>query len=346
MRRTTPISIFACIACVAFVSPLAAQSDGDGYRKLVDDYRRYGASAVPRAEALTDEQIAAGRQGISGSWEEQRAAAMLHTEAVLSLANKEELPAATRQLNVAVALLDDVMKAAPAQQDFGYRWYALIERLLRQFRASATANELRKKAKDRFSEEFLVNRSRFDDAVVFEWQGCRLGSPPSARRLGTTMEADPQSRYWFSAVTLFQKVLDADPEFLAAALHIGRLHMLDGRLDEATSHFERALAALDPRVKYLAHLFLGSLDERAGRMERAEQHYRDAMGGYPWGQAAHLALAQLLGRTGRDAEGRTLLIARFDKPEERIIEPLWTYVIQPNEELPARFDELRAEVWK
>lgn len=278
MRGSTRTSLSLMLACLALAAPASPSQD---YRTLVDDYRRYGASVVRKAAALTDDQIAEGRHQIAGSWEVLRAAAMLHTEAMLVLAGDEQFSAATRHLDVAVSLLDDVVKASPRQQDFAYRWYYITESLLRRYRASASASALRRKAKDRFSEAFLQTRAQFDNAVVFEVQGCRQGASLSAQALGKGGGAQLPSRWFLPAARLYENVLDKDPAFLTAALHLGRLNMLEGRLDKAAAFFERALEAVDPRVRYLARLYLGSLDERADRLDVAETRYRAAIAGPP-----------------------------------------------------------------
>jgi hypothetical protein len=92
--------VTACLLLLICTAPplYAQQGETNSYRRLVDDYRLYGAAAVPRAAALTDDEIASGRHEIAGSWMEQRAAAMLHTEAMLSLANDGQLSAASRHL--------------------------------------------------------------------------------------------------------------------------------------------------------------------------------------------------------------------------------------------------------
>jgi tetratricopeptide repeat protein len=351
---TRPAAACLLLLLICTATPLTAQqSEAHGYRQLVDDYRRYGASAVPRAATLTEDQIASGRKEIAGSWEEQRAAAILHTEAMLTLADGGQLSAASHHLDTAASLLDDVIEASPSQSDFAYRWYSLTQRLLRHFRASKLADGLAYRATARFSARYIAARHRLDDALLFELQGCEQGMVLSAQGPVEVMQLS--SRWWMSAARLFRELLESDwglpAEEMAAltsmsALHMGRIRMLEGTLDQATPYFERALGAVDPRVRYLAMLFLGSLDERADRLEQAEKRYRDAMAGYPWGQAAHLALAQILSRTGRDDEARTTLLDRFGRPDERLIEPLWTYVIRPEEELPKLFDELRAEVWR
>lgn len=114
MRGSVRTLLLISVLWTALTSSALGQTSD--YRKLVDDYRRYGASAAPKAAALTDDQIAEGRHAVAGSWEELRAAAMLHTEAMILLASDGQLPSSTRHLDAAVALLDDVVKASPPQR--------------------------------------------------------------------------------------------------------------------------------------------------------------------------------------------------------------------------------------
>ncbi len=249
-------------------------------------------------------------------------------------------------MNAAADLLDDVVKAAPDQKDFTYRWYALADPLLREFGESGLAAEVSRRMTARFPPEFLKLRRRYDDAVLFELQGCLRGSELAAVTPGKPASGLLLPRWFNPASRILEEILKTDPDMLAAALHLGRMQMIQGSAEEAGAYFERARKSVDPRVRYLATLFLGSLDERAGRLEDAEKRYREALSGYGWGQAAHLALAQLLSRTGRDPEARALVLERFGDRTVRVIEPLWTYLAGPGDELGARFDELRAEVWR
>ncbi len=142
-------------------APARNQAPSRTYQQLVDDYRRYGASAVPAAAALTADEIAAGRHAIAASWEVQRAAAILHTEAALALLNERDTTGARRQVNAAADLLDDVVRAEPAQMDFAYRWYALTDPLLREFRESGLAADVSRRKTVRFTAEFLKLRRQY-----------------------------------------------------------------------------------------------------------------------------------------------------------------------------------------
>jgi hypothetical protein len=120
--------------------------------------------------------------------------------------------------------------------------------------------------------------------------------------------------------------------------------MLQENSGEAAAFFRAALTDVDPAVRYLAALFLGTLEERDRHFDAAEKLYRDAVRYLPYGQSAPLALSELLSRTGREADARRVLSTRLLRMNAEVLEPFWAY---GPEEVPAtRFDLLRVEVWK
>jgi tetratricopeptide (TPR) repeat protein len=120
--------------------------------------------------------------------------------------------------------------------------------------------------------------------------------------------------------------------------------MLQGNAIEAAALFRSALTDVDPAVRYLASLFLGTLEERDQHVDAAEKLYREALNYVPYGQSAPLALSELLSRTGREADARRVLAARLLRINTEVLEPFWAY---GPEDVPAtRFDLLRVEVWK
>jgi hypothetical protein len=102
------------------------------------------------------------------------------------------------------------------------------------------------------------------------------------------------------AVSNFESAASAG--VLVAAVHAGRLRMLRGDDTLARRLFEQAATALTPSTRYLAHLFLGSMDERDGDPASAERHYLAALGAFPYAPSGHLALGALLARSGRTRE--------------------------------------------
>lgn len=343
-------------SCVLFVLLIAAvpradAQPADAYRTLVDDYRRYGASAVTAATNLGEPAVTAAVDAALSdkatppwTWEELRAAAILHTEAALQFVQRAELSPANVHLTAAARLLDGVTVRAPAQQDYAYRWHDLMGSWLRQLGARGMADVVRRRQRDRFGE--APARARFTSGVNYEILGSIDSTAASSQDIGFLgQHGELPSRWWITAAREFESALTADEQFLPAALHLGRIRMLQERPADAAPLLRRAASSSDPRVRYLASLFLGAIAERQDRLDEAETLYRDGVALYPWGQSAHLALAELLSRTGRDTDARTLLIDKFGRAP-RIIEPLWTYLLKPGQEPATLWDEIRCEVWK
>jgi tetratricopeptide (TPR) repeat protein len=153
--------------------------------------------------------------------------------------------------------------------------------------------------------------------------------------------------YLIPAAEAFADALKQDPKLGCAAVHLGRIRMLQGQREEAASLLRTALEDVDPGVSYLAALFLGSIHERNDEFDEAEKQYRNALRRIPWGQSAPLALAELLSRTGRESESRSIVAEHFRLiGTGTIVEPLWTFTALPGDDVGTRFDLLRMEVWK
>jgi Flp pilus assembly protein TadD len=127
-----------------------------------------------------------------------------------------------------------------------------------------------------------------------------------------------------------------------AALHLGRIQMLRGRDEDARRMF--LIAAGDESFRanrYLAHLFLGSIDERQHNTGGAEDHYRKALATLPGAQSARLALAALLARFGHLDEARRAIA---DAGPSVVYDPWWSFFRITPRERSFTLAELRAEV--
>ncbi|HEX4565573.1 MAG TPA: hypothetical protein VH138_03035, partial [Vicinamibacterales bacterium] len=101
-----------------------------------------------------------------------------------------------------------------------------------------------------------------------------------------------------------------------AAVHLGRIELLRGRVDEARQLFEQAAYDSHWRTTiYLANLFLGSVDEHDNEWMSAERRYKAAVAAIDTAQSGRLALAAFLGRNGRSVEAARLLA---DRPGEAV----------------------------
>src|SRR6185436_17974712 len=140
---------------------------------------------------------------------------------------------------------------------------------------------------------------------------------------------DPRALEHFAAAAqAYVKAATRDDGF-EANLHLGRVRMLRNADTEAVVALAIAERSPDPRVKYLASLFLGAIDERAGRFDAAGRWYRAARTAFPWGQSAPIALAQLLSRSGDETGARAALADSLARRRGRTVDPLWTYFVEP-----------------
>ena len=322
-------------------------SDNGGYRALVDSYRRYGPDEVAAVLAMSREAATeAVDKAVSTSstwrWDELRAAAMLHSQACLAALNKADRAACDFHLTQAQRLLQTVT-VHQQHEDFVWRWYTVMPRVLDDMEEKVLAQRL--DAHVRTAWRLDTSRAEYMRGLQYELKGAREGLRPSM--VGSMVAASvSQARFLAAAADAFAKALKQRPDLSAAALHLGRVRMLQEQWGEAATLFHSALAGVDPSVNYLATLFLGSLVDRDGHVDEAEKLYRDAIRLMPYGQSASLVLAELLSRTGREAAARQVLAERVLHLDAELLDPFWAYNTAPDEAITTRFDLLRMEVWK
>ena len=148
-----------------------------------------------------------------------------------------------------------------------------------------------------------------------------------------------------AAAGLYEEALRRDGSLHAAALHLGRSRLLLGELAEARRWLDVATQSQRAGDRYLAFLYLGSMEEQDGRLEEAEARYRAAMAAFPWGQSGPLALARLLSRTNRENESRAVVGTMLERGAYKA-DPLWTYLASPESEPGAFLHVMRAEIWQ
>jgi tetratricopeptide (TPR) repeat protein len=334
-----------------FVTPPSPQSTSPlSYRQIVDRYRTSPNDGVERMLALPDQSrkdaIDAAIADDSGwTWDELAAAAMMHTDAgVYFLSKKQPYEA---QLAAAERLLGRTLRVTPARTAFARRWHTMAEATLEAFGERAAAKSLATHLRDRL--RYTPQRGKaltaYHDGVVAEFDGCRKGEFLTMAGL-TESGGNLVQRYFVPAARDLNIALELDPELLEAALHLGRIRMLEGRDDEAIRLFARAAQSASRPAAQLAYLFLGSLAERSSKWDEAEAHYRRAVALFPQAQSATLALAQLLDRRGRGTDAVKGLLATLERPERARFDPWWFYFEEAGAEPGALLAGLRAEVLK
>jgi len=345
MRNCASTAALFLLSLLLTFSPQAiAQSSP--YQTLVASYREAGRADVSAVLAMPrDTLVAAVGEAISGTspwtWEELRAATMLHSEVCVAVADKAGL--CEFHIIQAERLLARTVTLSPRQEDFAWRWYRVMPRVL---------NTVGQKSLARGVETQAMEKWRLDRARASYLQGMELESKGSHQALLQTPgganaydRAGARASYFAQAGELFTRALKQRPDLTVAALHLGRIRMLQGNAAEAAALFRSTLTDVDPAVRYLASLFLGTLEEREEHFDAAEKLYREALNYIPYGQSAPLALSELLSRTGREADARRVLAARLLRVDTEVLEPFWAYG-SPDEAPATQFDLLRVEVWK
>lgn len=343
MRTYASTVLILLSICAPGSSPTTGQLTA--YRALVDSYRERGADtksllAMPR-EAVVAAVDNAVSKAASWGWEDLRAAAMLHSEACLAAA---ATAGGTCEFHVSQAerLLERTIALSPKQEDFAWRWYHVVPRMLSAVGQKSLARGIQTQA----AEKWRLDRARpiYLKGLELESRGSHEPLLQAASGPNSYDKVGARASYFAQAGELFTAALKSRADLTVAALHLGRIRMLQGNAVEAASFFRSALTDIDPAVRYLAALFLGTLEERDQHFDAAEKLYRDALGYLPYGQSAPLALSELLSRSGREADARRVLAARVLRINTEVLEPFWAYGM---EDAPAtRFDLLRVEVWK
>jgi tetratricopeptide (TPR) repeat protein len=336
---------------VLFVTPPFHQATTPlSYRQIVDRYRVSPNDGVEQMlrlpeQARKDAIDAAIADDSGWTWDELAAAAMLHTDAGLYFLSKKQPYDA--QLADAERLLGRTLRVTPARTAFTRRWYTMAQATLERFGEQAAAKSLATHFRDRLRDtpQRAKALTAYHDGVAAEFDGSRKGEFLTVVGL-TESGGNPVQRYFVPAARELMNALELDPDLLEAALHLGRIRLLQGRDADASLQFRRAAQSTARPVAHLAHLFLGSLAERGSKWDEAEAQYRRAAALFPNAQSATLALAQLLDRRDRGAEAAQELAVAVGLEGGRRFDPWWFYFDEAGAEPGALLAVLRAEVLK
>ena len=322
----------------------AQEGDVEQYRALIESYREARPEPVHELAGWGTSRV----QAVAGHCAEDSllAGAMLHTDVAIDLLAARKAAQAIVHVNAAARLIDDALAREPERARFAQRWYVMVERYLRALEAPAFADEVHERRKSARSG-YPPHERRSRAGCVLNWTA-RLPGQCRVRtcRAGIRGLDPAAARHFESAAREYQKVVELDPAFLEASLRVGRLRVVLRQADAAIDPLERASRAHEPHVAYLALLYRGAVAERQEQFAAAEGYYRKANAVFRWGMSGPVALAQLLSRVGRETEARELLTEHLARTAGRIVDPLWTYLLKPDDHLRSTLDALRSEVWR
>jgi hypothetical protein len=158
----------ACLVALAQPSqspPTAASSET--YRHLVESYREHGPDEVAAVLAMSVEATtAAVDEALSSrarwSWEELRAAAILHSQACLTALDNGDATACDLHIGQAERLLERTVALSASQEDFVWRWYMVVPRILTDLHQKTVAQRL---------DAYAFKKWRTDAARVYYLRG-------------------------------------------------------------------------------------------------------------------------------------------------------------------------------
>ena len=322
----------------------AQSGDVEQYRAMIESYREARLEPVHELAGWSTPRV----QAVAEHCAEDSlfAGTMLHTDVAVELLAAGKAAQAFVHVNAAGRLLDNALAREPERARFAVRWYVAVEGYLRALDAPAFADEVRERIKG-LEFGLPAAQAAFARGLRAELDGALAGSMSRAHVSSRIRGLDPAAaRHVESAAREYQKAVELDPSFLEASLHLGRVRVVLRQADAAIDPLERASRSPERHVAYLALLYRGAVAERQEHFAEAEGYYRKANAVFRWGMSGPVALAQLLSRVGREVEAREVLTEHLARTAGRIVDPLWTYVLNPGDHLRSTLGALRSEVWR
>jgi tetratricopeptide (TPR) repeat protein len=253
-----------------------------------------------------------------------RAALLLHTDTALRQRSTGRPPLLHE---TAAAELASLMSDDPALRAFAERWWVAMTALaLAEGRADDASYWAERGVREYpRSSHLLVLLANSEEIRAGRVTPARGATPGQIVAAETAAEGEARGRCE-SARVLLRRATAMDPALAEAHLHLGRVAWRLGEPAEALAELETALsvAGTGPTA-FLAELFLGRIQEEAGRPDDARRRYAAAIAIKPDCQSARIALALLLHGQGDSAGARREIEHALGDAGRRTTDPLWIY---------------------
>ena len=314
-----PLCGAVLLALITTSVPAGAQ-DLDLYLGFVHEYAG-GAGG----QALTDLALlpiatasnAAKRAAATADVDDLFAAAVLHTELATLLADSR-----LSDVRAHLEAAHDLLKAAATRAGALERTRAITERWY-EYVASLYTSMGRTRDAEPYVRRGLAEFPRAPMLYVARGAIAEMN-------VRTTAEAGPSGpgaridALLTTASTDYLRALRLDPDNPVAHLRLGWIRFVQ-RNGRAKADFDEALAdGATNRTRYLAHVFLGGLLERDGRLTDAGAEYEAALSVSAAYQTAYVALSRVETALGHDDRARALAdqCARIVKHDD---DPWWDF---------------------
>jgi tetratricopeptide (TPR) repeat protein len=106
-----------------------------------------------------------------------------------------------------------------------------------------------------------------------------------------------QVKHWDNSITLFEHTIKVTDKNYIAHLHLGSAYQTQGRIKDASVHYQRAI---DLKPNFIPpYLRLGRIKEMAGELDEAKRYYQTVVKGDPNSYQAHFSLANIYIKKGQ-----------------------------------------------
>ncbi len=345
IRRLVPVFALALPALAAAQSSSLSPGYEAALRAYASGDREKAVSEVVgwSERRLRDEMTGLSVGGVSLL----KVALLLHGDCA-QRARRDGLP--PQHHESAALTIAHMLKAESAERPFVRRWYeAMAGRALGENRWGEALDWAERGLRDfPISAPMLLVVGSIEEtvgALALTRLPSSVFSPiqrETRENLGALREARGHLE---RAHRSLRSAVAAEPSLTEARLRLGRVAWRLGETAESRSALEGVLAR-EPagRTAFLAHLFLGRLDEDAGRLDDAARAYEAALALDHRAQSARLALSHVRLRLGspgvarREVEESVRAAGQRPQPD-----PFWLYPWGPSVGVQERLEALRRE---
>jgi hypothetical protein len=295
------------LAWVLAECPGVAQGKGN-YLALLDQYASgQTTDAVTALAAWPEAPVRTAIKSLDQEFRlsptRLRTAVVLHSEAAFAAANRERESFHGDVARAFVGRLLGLPRASSEVRDFAARFHALWA-VVHCTRGEPAL------AQDQVNRGLAIDKNHpFVNLVAGALDEYRVAArEPNPRGTWYARAGNPTLRRLLNrAAETYQEIIAKHPEFYEAKLRLGWVLALDDSRDKAREQLEVVAAhATRSDLSYLAHMFLGSLHERATRPADAAREYEAARAVSPF-QSSLIALVRLSAAGGENERVRSLV---------------------------------------
>lgn len=310
-------TITSVVLIFAWLLPRSASAQDLEYLALLDAYARGEIQESVAALAAWPEarvRAALSALGPRPALDRAKAAAMLHTEAAFAINPDSRV---SIHLEAARTFVRG-MSGDDRARSFVLRWHALAVSLhiMRNDLLRARQELDRGLAEDANSKDLDLAAGAIGERVFQNVEHNPRGRWNSA-------EHDRMERQLKAVLAAYNRALARDPGFLEGRLRLGWALFLSHSSHARDQLEQVAASAARAEVRYLAHLFLGAVDEREQRLDGAAREYQAAHAVAPH-QTSFVALIRIERARGHEDRARKLA-AEFAALSDRRDEDPWWY---------------------